>query len=120
MDCDEARRLLEPYLDGELDRTEARALEAHIDGCSECQAVLAQLGRLRHVLRTEAPRYAAPAALRERIRTSNLRERDRAARRRIMPAWWRLAAACLAAFVAGSVLMWSWHSGVDRRDQLVS
>ena len=120
MDCDEARRLLEPYLDGELDRTEARALEAHIDGCAECQAALASLGRLRHTLRTEAPRYAAPIALRDRIRTSSAQADGRAAYRRRVPAWWRLAAACLAAFVAGSVLTWSWRPGVDGRDQVVS
>ncbi len=117
MDCKEAARLLEPYLDGELDRAEARALEAHVDGCAECQAALAQLGRVRHALRADAPRYAAPASLRERIR----REAAVPAyvpRMRRTPAWSRLAAACFGAFVAGAAVMhFAAGPGADTRDQ---
>ena len=101
MECNEAARLLEPYLDGELDRDAVRALEAHVDGCADCQAALAKLGRVRHALRADAPRHPAPAALRERIR----HEAASAARPRAMPAWWRLAAACFGAFVAGAAVM---------------
>ena len=119
MDCNEAKRLLEPYLDGELDRAEARALEAHVDGCAECQAALTGLGQLRHALRTEAPRYAAPAALRERLREASVQTVRRNAPRRV-PAWWRLAAACFVAFIAGGVLTWSWRPGTAGRDQVVS
>src|SRR5262249_36045941 len=66
MDCNVTRSLLEAYLDKELDRAEARELEAHLDGCSECRAELTKLDELRVALRDRALRYAAPAALRER------------------------------------------------------
>ena len=59
---------------------------------------------LRHAMRADAPRYAAPASLRERIR----REAPVPAyspRMRRMPAWSRLAAACFGAFVAGAGVM---------------
>ena len=105
MDCKDAARLLEPYLDGELDRDEARALEAHIDDCTECRDALEALGRLRHAVRTEAPHYTAPDALRERIRSASLQQATQTRRPRRVPAWWRFAAACLLAFVAGGVVM---------------
>jgi len=117
MDCNEAARLLEPYLDGELDRDAARALEAHVDGCAECQAALANLGRVRHALRAEAPRYAAPASLRERIRRENVAT---ASAPRVRPApssWMRLAAACVGAFVAGAAVMHFTQGAGDARDQ---
>jgi anti-sigma factor (TIGR02949 family) len=101
MDCKDAARLLEPYLDGELDRDEARALEAHVDGCAECRDTLEALGKLRHAVRSEAPHYSAPAALRERIRQASVSRASELRGPRRIPAWWRVAAACFFAFVAG-------------------
>ncbi|MET0231791.1 MAG: zf-HC2 domain-containing protein [Rhodanobacteraceae bacterium] len=104
MDCKDAARLLEPYLDGELDRDEARALEAHVDRCAECRDALEALGKLRHAVRNEAPHYAAPDALRERIRQASLAQVSALRSSRRVPAWWRFAAACVFAFVAGVVV----------------
>ncbi|HSS08049.1 MAG TPA: zf-HC2 domain-containing protein [Rhodanobacteraceae bacterium] len=119
MDCKDAMRLLEPYLDGELDRDEARGLEAHVDGCAECRAALAELGRLRHAVRSQAPRYTAPASLRQRIRSEDIARPSRAPRSHRMPAWWRLAAACFFAFLAGSLLTWAWRPApADGREQV--
>ena len=108
MDCNAATRLLEPYLDGELDRVDARELEAHIDACPACRDALAELGRLRHAIRTEAPRYAAPAALRERIRNEDLAARPRATR--IMPRELGIAAMLCLAFLSGAVVTRLWHA----------
>jgi anti-sigma factor (TIGR02949 family) len=117
MDCKEAARLLEPYLDGELDRDSVRALEAHVDGCAECPAALANLGRVRHAMRAEAPRYAAPASLRERIRREDAVSTGAPCVRRV-PSWMRLAAACFGAFVAGAAVMhFVAGPGADARDQ---
>jgi anti-sigma factor (TIGR02949 family) len=117
MECKEAGRLLEPYLDGELDRDEVRALEAHVDGCAECQAALESLGRVRHAMRADAPRYAAPASLRERIRREQVSPAQ-APRIRSAPSWLRLAAACAGAFIAGGAVMhFATGPGGDARDQ---
>jgi anti-sigma factor (TIGR02949 family) len=117
MECKEAARLLEPYLDGELDRDEVRALEAHVDGCAECQATLANLGRVRHAMRAEAPRYTAPTSLRERIRSESVAPVS-ATRLRASPQWMRLAAACFGAFVAGAAVMhFAASPGADTQDQ---
>lgn len=118
MDCKTALALLEPYLDNELDRAEARELEAHVDTCAECAAALTRLGDLRQSLRDQSLRFAAPAELRERVRVaaagaSSLDIAPRPARRWAMPQWSRLAAACVLAFGAGGVSVHLWNSGRD-------
>jgi anti-sigma factor (TIGR02949 family) len=119
MDCKDALALLEPYLDNELDRADARALEAHVDTCAECAAALTRLGDLRQSLRDPALRHAAPPDLHERIRDAATGAvptgiAPRAARRWVMPQWSRLAAACVIAFGAGGVSVHLWNSGQDR------
>ena len=107
MDCKTAQNLLEAYLDNELDRATARELEAHADSCADCSAVLGRLDELRRALRDQGLRYRAPPELVERIRataSTDLRQRAR------MPAWTRIAAACVLAFGAGAVSLQWWHA----------
>ena len=118
MDCKTALALLEPYLDNELDRADARELEAHVDTCAECAAALARLGDLRQSLRDQTLRHTAPPELRERIRAaaagaipSGTAAPPRSAGRRALPQWSRLAAACVLAFGAGGVSVHLWNSG---------
>jgi len=118
MDCKTALALLEPYLDNELDRADARQLEAHVDTCAECAAALTRLGDLRQSLRDQTLRHTAPPELRERIRAaaagaipSSAAAPPRTAGRRAMPQWSRLAAACVLAFGAGGVSVHLWNSG---------
>ena len=109
MDCKTGLSLLEAYLDNELDRADARELEAHIDTCADCSAALSRLDELRRSLRDQALRYAAPQSLRDRIQaTANA---TAASAQRSMPAWTRLAAACVLAFGAGGVSVHLWNSG---------
>ena len=46
MNCEAAQVLLSIYIDGELASDERVQLEAHLDGCTECLADLAELRRL--------------------------------------------------------------------------
>jgi len=117
MDCKTALALLEPYLDNELDRAEARELEAHVDTCAECAAALTRLGDLRQLLRDQTLRHPAPPELRERIRAaatgaipSGTASPPRTASRWEMPPWSRLAAACVLAFGAGGISVHLWNS----------
>lgn len=119
MDCKTAIAMLEPYLDNELDRSEARELEAHVDGCADCAAALARLGDLRQALRDQALRHAAPPDLRERIRlaaagigsSGSTTPPPLRAVRRARPEWTRLAAACVLAFGAGGAAVHLWNTG---------
>lgn len=118
MDCNTALALLDPYLDGELDRADARELEAHVEGCADCRAALTNLDELRLALRHKALRYSAPPALRDRLLAANIvadafgtafTSSTRSARRRA-PSWLRVAAACVLAFGAGGVFVHFWNS----------
>jgi mycothiol system anti-sigma-R factor len=68
MECTQARRRLDPYLDGELTPAEQADLERHVAGCADCEARLgverAVRGRVAAVLAEEG----APEPLRDRIR----------------------------------------------------
>ena len=126
MECKTAQSLLEAYLDNELARADARELEAHVDGCTECSAQLTRLDALRRALRNNALRYAAPAELRARIATTAASAVDAESDtvsgisptplRRVPRApapWLRYAAACVLAFGAGGVSVHLWNSARD-------
>jgi len=127
MECRHALGLLEAYLDNELDRAEARELETHVDTCADCRAALTRLGDLRAALRDSSLRFRAPDHLHDRIAASarhgsgmDLPSAVPTPARRIGPRWWRLAAACLLAFVAGGVSMNLLNpAAADRGDQLL-
>jgi len=67
MNCKDATLLLHAYLDHELEPSLVGELELHLEGCPACAAQLAAFESLRTTLRRDAPRHAAPAALRERL-----------------------------------------------------
>jgi anti-sigma factor RsiW len=115
MDCKTALTLLEPYLDKELDRVDARELEAHVDGCVDCRTALTRLDELRLALRDTTLRYPAPQQLRDRIAAASAAETSANASGRSHRAAWRaarvrIAAACILAFGAGGVSVHWWNS----------
>lgn len=67
MTCEEARGLLHALIDGELDASHAREIEAHAAACARCAAELAAARELRAALRGHALAYTAPASLRRSI-----------------------------------------------------
>jgi anti-sigma factor RsiW len=116
MECKNALTLLEPYLDKELDRADARELETHVDGCIDCRAALTRLDELRLALRDTALRHVAPRQLRDRIAAASAAETSSSAPARSHhAAWraaraWRIAAACILAFGAGGISVHWWNS----------
>jgi anti-sigma factor (TIGR02949 family) len=104
MKCADAGRVLEAYLDGELDRADVDELEAHLTRCEQCRAELASLEDLRAAIKA-VPRYRAPRALRQRLEAlDGLPSQLESERRR--PAWtrWSLAASVLVAFAFGAAV----------------
>lgn len=67
MSCDEARLLLHALIDGELDAGHAKAVEAHLAGCSRCAAELQGVRDMRRMMLEKNLGYAAPEGLRARI-----------------------------------------------------
>jgi len=67
--CREARRLLDPFIDNELDPVDSADLRVHLASCDACRRLLADsesLGRLVRLL----PYYPASEQLREILRLS--------------------------------------------------
>jgi len=73
MNCDEATKLMDGYLDGELDPITSQTIEQHLRECPKCDQAYKIHGSLIRVIGNATPYYKAPAELRERIQSS-LRE----------------------------------------------
>lgn len=96
MTCRTALSLVEPFLDGELDASQKAEVEKHLGECQSCAFIHTRLNGLGTDLRTLAPRYDAPARLREQVLRSL---RQTAKPRRTwhgFPAWPRWAAGAWA------------------------
>jgi anti-sigma factor RsiW len=73
MNCEEATRLMDGYLDGELDPITCQTIERHLLDCRTCDEAYKTHGSLIRAIGNATPYYKAPAELRERIQSS-LRE----------------------------------------------
>lgn len=67
MSCRETCRLLDAYVDGQLELTAALAVEDHVESCGRCKASLAGVSSLRAALRRHAALEPAPERLRMRV-----------------------------------------------------
>lgn len=95
MDCSEFRRLLDGYVDGELDERERGALEAHAAACASCGAQLKAARQLRDMLGHINDGLSVPlpaqAAWRSAVRAQARRQRMK----RVYAACGAVAAACV-------------------------
>ena len=98
MECNEVDRLLDGYLDGELEPAQQGRLEQHLTACIQCRALTEELRRFRSLFRASAPVYTAPPELKTRILTAVRRERHRN-----LFALWRQPWAYVAALIILSV-----------------
>ena len=73
MNCEEATKLMDGYLDGELDPITSQTIEQHLRDCASCDQAYKTHGLLIRAIGNATPYYKAPAELRERIQSS-LRE----------------------------------------------
>src|SRR3712207_3607368 len=65
-DCRAIRPLLSAYMDNDLTPDELRAVQAHVAGCAECAATLAEYRQLRSLVRA-LPQPTPPPALRQSV-----------------------------------------------------
>lgn len=75
-ECALFARLMEPYVDGELDPGHAADMEGHVVDCSLCSERVALVRATRHSLKRTAI-HRAPDALRARIQATMAQERPR-------------------------------------------
>src|SRR4030095_14202312 len=70
MTCDEATKLMDGYLDGEMDPITSQTIEQHLRECGRCDQAYKTHGSLVRAIGNATPYYKAPAELRERIQFS--------------------------------------------------
>ncbi len=73
MNCEEAIKLMDGYLDGALDPITSQTIEQHLRECRKCDQAYKTHGSLIRAIGNATPYYKAPTELRERIQSS-LRE----------------------------------------------
>jgi anti-sigma factor RsiW len=99
MDHAEALALIEPYVDGELDRQRAEAFETHIASCAQCRARLDAWHGERRAVAEALDIGSAPAGLADRIRAATIAKRGRPV---VLPAWSAQAAALVGVAILSS------------------
>src|ERR1700723_1356436 len=67
-DCTEMRLLIQADVDGELAPADAAAVGAHLEHCSTCATLQAELVSLSRRMRLEVPYYSAPTELQSALR----------------------------------------------------
>jgi anti-sigma factor RsiW len=68
MNHDQARDLIHPYVDDELDIISAREFEKHLIQCAECRGLEQSVRALSSALQQTGAAYRAPAGLRKGVR----------------------------------------------------
>jgi anti-sigma factor RsiW len=79
MNCPDAEVLIHALIDGELDASHARDVEAHLATCADCSKKLADLRTMHQSMAAAALKESAPAHLRARIEAALLASSPRAA-----------------------------------------
>jgi anti-sigma factor RsiW len=92
LDCREVERLLDAYLDGELDLARSLDCETHVESCVACAAAVEQGRALKGAI-ARAPYFRAPESLRRKIATPS----------RGLPYGWMAMAASVAAL---ALILW--------------
>jgi anti-sigma factor RsiW len=127
MNCEETTKLMDGYLDGELDPITNQAIEQHLRECHNCDQAYKTQRSLIRAIGNATPYYKAPSELRERIQSSLRKEmaeqsngsgsipvdarpliaKEQAESRSILfgTSWNRLALA--AAIVFAAVIVWN-------------
>ncbi len=76
MDCQETRKFLQVYLDGELDEEERQQVEEHLSQCEPCRALSCYERRFRDAIRARVPRTLPSAGFRVQLREAMAGERQ--------------------------------------------
>jgi len=119
MDHVEVRERLEAYALGALDAEEADAVAAHLAGCDECRADLADLRRVADGL-PAALEITSPLRVHPSVKRRVLAAIQRPARQsHFRPALWPIAAAAALVMFIGSTA-YAVHLRIEQQDLAVS
>jgi anti-sigma factor RsiW len=101
LNCETARTLTHPYIDGELDLTQSLEIEGHLAECAACNHAYQSQQVLRQALSAGPLYYRAPAGLHKRVMTTVRQENRSTAPRSLPRSWLGVAAALVLIAVIG-------------------
>jgi anti-sigma factor RsiW len=104
MNCQQAKPLIGPYADGELEAAAILELEKHIHDCPACALEWRNLQSLKKTLKQDALYFSAPTELRRRIK-AELPSPRRAVPRQSLWNWNWLTTALSGAFAVSLALL---------------
>jgi anti-sigma factor RsiW len=105
MNCTLALRMLDAYVDDELDAVTSAEVAGHLAMCAGCAALHAQRTAMRTALRSSSLREAAPKGLRKSIlREIERARRPEAPRRQVR--WWQMLALSVSTAAMGALGGW--------------
>jgi len=120
MTCEQVRRQLTAYLDGELEARDGSSVRGHLRECAACRQVASDEGALRDGLRHLPPLDPPPslwAGVQAQLAAAEVADARRPAWRRALARWApaapRFAAAGLIAAAAIATLWWRAHRASD-------
>jgi anti-sigma factor (TIGR02949 family) len=67
VDCQEVKKFLQVYIDGELDAEDRRILEEHLAACPVCRASVEYERRFRDAIRARIPKVTAPEDFKQQL-----------------------------------------------------
>jgi anti-sigma factor (TIGR02949 family) len=115
MNCEEARRSLDAYVDGELEPTRQSGIETHLAECVSCQDAAERITKCGSIVRTNLQAYKAPPELKAKI-CAALRKEDKPRVKWLVGHGRRLAYAAVLV-VLSSALAWSWFSRFPSKEK---
>lgn len=117
MTCGEMLRLVDPWLDGELDARDQTEVLGHQEACPACRTLSERRGRERALLRAKLREAMGPGTAAGTAPESLCERITAALDRPPVPLWRRLLApvplATLAAAAAGVLVVLATHGGTD-------
>src|SRR5438045_2732221 len=107
MTCKEIQKLVDPYIDGELDLVRNLDIEYHLQDCPACTKLYRAQQNLKNALRDRSLRFEPPADLQKRIHNALRKSRPE----KVKPAFsnrpwrWALLAISVAALLISSLVL---------------
>jgi anti-sigma factor RsiW len=114
LNCDEAKKLLDAYVDGELDLSRQLEIEAHLERCAACAPQIEQIAKFKALVRLNMPVYQTPPELQSKIRAT-FRKQSKT-KYEWFAAYGRHIAYAAALVALGCALSWTWFYVAPHED----
>jgi anti-sigma factor RsiW len=118
MQCQESKKILDAYVDNEVDVLQSVALEEHLSGCADCAQVLQGRRALKGAIQNADLRYMAPPELVKDVRKALRLPEEKSTSARwqwFKPAIWGFATATAMCAILALVAMYWLHNQEQSR-----